>query len=174
MTGMTESEAEKNLKKETHVTFDRNDHKGAAPMLGGASIIMVFAVLCLTIFAVLTLSTVENEYRISAEYASSVENYYKADAEAVAFTAAVRKAAGSNADAASYRNAAQQNGADSAVEDADGVIIRKQFRIDDSQSLLVVLEASGTALTVRNWQTVFTGNWDSSSEMQLWEGVPEE
>ncbi|MBR5228687.1 MAG: hypothetical protein IKV96_02485 [Firmicutes bacterium] len=47
--------------------------------IGSASIIMVFVVLCMTIFSVLSLMTAVNEFDTAEKYASSVAAYYEAD-----------------------------------------------------------------------------------------------
>ena len=49
------------------------DRKNAAPaIVGGSSLIMVFAVLCLTVFTLLTLSTVQADRRLSEVTAEAV------------------------------------------------------------------------------------------------------
>ena len=59
------------------------DRKNAAPaIVGGSSLIMVFAVLCLTVFTLLTLSTVQADRRLSEVTAEAVSAYYAADTEA--------------------------------------------------------------------------------------------
>ena len=43
----------------------QNDKRSAGIHVGSASIIMIFAVLCLTVFALLSLSTVQAEKRMA-------------------------------------------------------------------------------------------------------------
>ncbi len=52
------------------------------PLVGGCSLLVIFAVLCLTVFAILTVSTAKAEQRLSKVSADAVSAYYKADAEA--------------------------------------------------------------------------------------------
>ncbi len=47
--------------------------------VGGASILMIFVVLCLTAFGILSYVTANADSRISAKNAEAVQNYYKAD-----------------------------------------------------------------------------------------------
>ena len=54
----------------------------APPALGGISLLVVFAVLCLTVFALLSLSTVRADERLSDASAQAVKNYYAADCKA--------------------------------------------------------------------------------------------
>ena len=52
------------------------------PLVGGCSLLVIFAILCLTVFAILTLSTAKAELRLSQISADAVYAYYQADAEA--------------------------------------------------------------------------------------------
>ncbi|MEG0780884.1 MAG: hypothetical protein RR426_09800, partial [Oscillospiraceae bacterium] len=52
------------------------------PAVGGSSLLVIFAVLCLTVFSLLALSTVEANGRLSLAMAQSVEDYYAADCAA--------------------------------------------------------------------------------------------
>lgn len=47
--------------------------------VGGASILMIFVVLCLTAFGILSYVTANADSRISEKNAEAVRNYYKAD-----------------------------------------------------------------------------------------------
>lgn len=49
--------------------------------VGGASILMIFVVLCLTAFGILSYVTANADSRISAKNAEAVQNYYKADGQ---------------------------------------------------------------------------------------------
>lgn len=60
------------------------------PALGGASLLVIFAVLALTIFALLSLSTVRADERLSAASAQGVAAYYAADCRAQELLARIR------------------------------------------------------------------------------------
>ena len=173
MTGYEKRETEKEKNTGMRSVYGRKDRRGAAPMLGGASVIMVFAVLCLTIFAVLTLLTVESESRISASYAASVDNYYRADTEAAAFTVSMKRLWSASKDAETFVTAAQNSGADEITNDEGIVTIRKAFPIDENQTLMIVLVSDGDTIRVKNRQTAFTGAWDPASTPNLWNGIPD-
>jgi len=49
---------------------------------GSATLVMIFCVLCLTIFASLTLIGAKNEMSLAKKFASSVSEYYAADTKA--------------------------------------------------------------------------------------------
>lgn len=60
------------------------------PPVGGSSLLVIFAVLCLTVFALLSLSTVQAEQRLSDAAAQGVTAYYQADLEAEKIFARLR------------------------------------------------------------------------------------
>ena len=59
-----------------------NERKPAGINVGSATLLMIFAVLCLTIFAVLSLVTANSELRLAQRYADSVTLYYEAESQA--------------------------------------------------------------------------------------------
>ena len=60
--------------------------------VGGSSLLVIFAVLCLVIFALLSLSTVRADGRLSQASADAVKAYYKADCRAEEIVARLRPA----------------------------------------------------------------------------------
>ena len=49
-------------------------HRFSFPAVGGSSLLVIFAVLCLTVFALLGLSTVQAGQRLSNASAEAVES----------------------------------------------------------------------------------------------------
>ena len=60
------------------------------PPIGGASLLAAFAVLCLTVFALLSLSTVRADDRLGKATVQAVTDYYAADLEAQTILARLR------------------------------------------------------------------------------------
>ena len=60
------------------------------PAVGGISLLVAFAVLCLTVFALLSLSTVQAQKRLSDASHKAVGEYYAADSEALRILALLR------------------------------------------------------------------------------------
>ena len=60
------------------------------PVVGGSSLLVIFAVLCLTVFALLGLSTVQAGGRLSEASAQAVADYYAADTQAEEIFAQLR------------------------------------------------------------------------------------
>ena len=62
----------------------------SVPVVGGSSLLVMFAVLCLTVFALLGLTTVRADGRLSQAGADAVAAYYEADARAEEIFARLR------------------------------------------------------------------------------------
>ncbi len=60
------------------------------PMVGGSSLLVIFAVLCLTVFALLSLSTVQADQRLGDASLKAIVSYYEADSEAEEIFARLR------------------------------------------------------------------------------------
>ena len=56
-----------------------DEKRFSAPIVGGSSLLVIFAVLCLTVFALLGLSTVQAGGRLSEASAEAVSAYYAGD-----------------------------------------------------------------------------------------------
>lgn len=62
----------------------------SAPIVGGTSLITIFASICLIVFTLLTLSTVVASRNLAMASHDSVIAYYKADSEAEAIFSKLR------------------------------------------------------------------------------------
>lgn len=133
------------------------------PALGGTSLLVIFAVLALTIFALLSLSTVRADRRLSEASAQAVQDYYAADCRAQAYLAWLRTGEG----------APDMEGisANTAVIDHAGhseMIHSYALPISGTQELQVEVRVDGTDYEILRWQAVFVGEWEADSSMELW------
>ena len=70
--------------------MNKSSNKISPPVFGGISLLMIFAVLCLTVFTLLTLSTVRADMKLSDGCAETVSQYYMADLKAEETFALIR------------------------------------------------------------------------------------
>jgi len=132
----------------------RNQERFSPAAVGGSSLLVIFAVLCLTVFALLSLSSVQAERRLADAATQAVTDYYEADLRAEEIFARLRsgeKIAG--------------------IEEKDG---KYQFEVPVSgrQKLAVLLERQGDAWTVLRWQTV-TVEETLDESLNVWKGSEE-
>ena len=127
------------------------------PAVGGISLLVVFAVLCLTVFALLALTTVQADNRLADASARAVTDYYAADCQAQEILARLR-------------NGERPEGV--KTEGAAPVQVSYACPISDTQELQVSvrIEADGS-YTVLRWQAAPTGEWESDDSMDVWDGI---
>lgn len=121
------------------------------PAIGGSSLLVIFAVLCLTVFALLSLSTVQAEKQLSDTAADAVTAYYKADLEAERIFARLRSG-----------------------EPVPGVqeragIYSYACPISNNQTLLVQLQKAEDTWTVLRWQAAAQPE-EISQTLPVWDG----
>lgn len=123
------------------------------PAVGIGSLLTVFAVLCLTVFALLSVSTVQADRRLSEKSMAAVTGYYEADCRAGQILAQLRSGQ-----------------LPAGVTEEDG-IYRYSCAISETQALAVRVKVNGDRFEVLQWQTVSTVDWQTNDKIPVWEGV---
>lgn len=148
---------------------EQNDRKSSGINIGSASIIMVFSVLCLTVFAVLTFLTANSEYKLAVRSADSVKNYYAADTAACEKVAELQNAAKlGDGSFMALANAAEALGMKTNNTE-DGLIFEFVQPIDEKQELSIMLNYTGSDVETIKWKVVSSGEWNGD-QGQLWDG----
>ena len=130
-----------------------NERRFSPPIVGGSSLLVIFAVLCLTVFALLGLSTVQADGRLSQKTAETVAGYYRADCEAEELFARLKA------------------GEMPAGVTKQGNVYSYACPISDTQQICVELESQGADWTVLRWQAESTAEWESDDGLNLWDGT---
>ena len=121
-------------------------------IVGASSLVVIFAILCIIIFALLSVSTANAEEALSINSAEHVKAYYAADAEAEMILAEIR--AGNMPDSVKRT----------------GNLYEYACRIDENQELQVEVLVEEEKYTVERWQTVYTGEWQNDDSLNVWDG----
>ena len=133
---------------------------------GAVSLVMIFCVLCLSVFAVLTLSTAVREEKLTSMAAQSAADYCEADRQAVEVVAALRDGRALPMDMEVQRVSAGYS--DGAEETAAFSV---PFGEDQELQVEVLLgDKDGKTFKILRWQTVYTGQWQPDEFMDLWGG----
>lgn len=127
------------------------ERKMSVPAFGGSSLLAIFAVLCLTVFALLSFSTVHAEKRLSDSALSSVTAYYEADTQAEKIFALLR------------------NGQLPEGVTKEGNLYTYICPISHSQQLVVELE-QGETWQVRKWHAQAITNTETDDHLPVWDG----
>ena len=128
------------------------EHRGRIPVVGGSSLLVIFAVLCLTVFALLSLSTVQAGGRLSEASAQAVADYYEADRAAEEIFARLR-------------SGERPEG----VTETDGVYAYT-CPVSQTRQLRVELLQDGENWTVLRWQTESVADWEADEFLDVWDG----
>ena len=136
----------------------------APPALGGSSLLVVFAVLALTVFALLSLSTVRADVRLGDATEKMVSGYYAADVKAQEILAKLRTGAPLPEDVEFETTI-------SDYPDHSETIFSYAVPISDTQELQVeVLVKPDGSYQVRRWQAAAVGDWTFDDSLDLWDG----
>ena len=130
------------------------------PALGGSSLLVVFAVLALTVFALLSLSTVRADARLGDAATEAVSGYYAADCQAQEILARLR------AGERPKNNAVTITPGETEGETVCSYVVP----ISDAQELQVKLRLRGADYTVLRWSAAPAGEWDYDDGLPVWDG----
>lgn len=132
----------------------KREQRFSPPMVGGSSLLVIFAVLALSVFAVLCLSTAQAENRLSDASAQAVTAYYEADREAERLYAMLR------------------SGASVPQAEQNGSVWRYTCPISAQQVLLAEVEYTNGMWSVLRWQAVAVPDGTSADDaLNVWDGV---
>lgn len=119
---------------------------------GISSLLVIFAVLCLTVFSVLSVSTVQAHRRLSEKSIAADEDYYRADAAAHEVLAAIRS-----------------GGCPEHVT-REGDIYEYHCVISQTQMLTVRVRVVGQSYEILRWQAISTADWETEDRLPVWQG----
>jgi len=133
--------------------------------IGTPSLVMILAVLCLTVFAVLTLSTANVESALVERRAAFVAGYYEADTKATIIRAQILENAGNGLFPDMI------DGVDVAYEDSpDGILVTYTIEVNDVLDLFVKLRIFDHRDVVLEWRTVYSQDWEADDSIEVWDG----
>ena len=133
---------------------------------GAVSLVMIFCVLCLAVFSVLTLATADRERNLAELTARSAADYYAADCRAVEIVAALRDGDTVPADVEITHSVSAKYPDGSMVEEAEFSV-----PINDDLVLDVAVRLEGGTCEILRWQTMYTGEWEIDESMDIWDGT---
>lgn len=127
---------------------------------GSASAALVFAVLCLTIFTLITFTSAKNDKALADAEASLVTGYYEADMLAEYILAELLEA---DTVPGSIRGVEITSHSDTGETEFS-------CRISDSKVLYVKVALHGDSYDILSWRMRDTGEWDADEGLPVWPG----
>ena len=135
----------------------QNKRSGRLPMVGVSTLLTIFAVLCLTVFALLSVATVQANLRQARSARLAVTVYHAAEANAQQILAHLR--------AGKEIEGVEREGNRYRFTRPVGSIHRQ---------LAVEVELDGTDYRIIQWQLQPTGEWTNDEDLPVWDGDKEE
>lgn len=134
--------------------------------VGSATIVTVFAVLCMTIFAVLTLLSANSEKRLAQAAVDSTAAYYAAESRA--YQTLSRITAIEPREPEIFREMLP----DAVVsEEKNGAVVMTWGEpIDENRLLAVCAVLRGGAISVEAVRVTEAGTWSPDTDIKLWDG----
>ncbi|MCL1829125.1 MAG: hypothetical protein FWG32_06480 [Oscillospiraceae bacterium] len=132
--------------------------------IGGATIVMIFSVLCLTIFAILSLITAGNDLTLSQKSAAAMSDYYEADSRAVEIMDII---------AASYDGSEYHAPDDIEIDiiyDYSEAYLSYSVPVNENLNLSVFISAVGKDMSVIMWELTDSGAWEADERIEVWDG----
>ena len=127
----------------------------ALPAIGGSSLLVIFAVLCLVLLSLLSVSTVLAEKRLAEAAARTTRDWYAADLEAEQIFARLR------------------NGEPVPGVEQRGETYAYSVPISEHQTLLVTLKETDGCWEILSWQAKAHPE-DGETTLPVWQGLEKE
>lgn len=142
--------------------------------IGSSSLLVVFLVLCLVIFAVLALSSAHSDYTFSQKLAQKEQKYYEASNQGEEMLRLIDDAifAGGGWKASEIQKLQAQAEAKDlnlSLTSLEEGGLRLEIFIDERQSLSITLalEEGSSSYEILAWQTVTHRSWETKDHIEL-------
>jgi len=132
--------------------------------VGSASIVLVFAVLCITIFTIISFVPALNEDKLITSELALVTSFYNADVVAEKIVAEIL---------ANTSTPAQSHGIDIEAEfdfNLMAEIISFNSPITDSTMIHVIISRFEQHDEITSWRVVNTAQWQADERLNVWLG----
>lgn len=144
----------------------QTDKRSAGLHVGSASIIMIFAVLCLTVFSTLSYMTAAQEQNLAQKSALAMEQYYVADWRCEETYEQIEKLLASGASAGEIEKALDVQ----ITQQGSALCMKYAEAIDDRQELRVQLISENGKLRTTEWRVAATAQQIYNDEITVWDG----
>lgn len=149
--------------------------KGISLSIGVPSFIMVFIILCITVFSVLSYITAKNDASLSERTYNSIQSYYNADSQAQKkiseIDSCISDVISSNNDKDNFYFSLKQKlqyDDSIVISETDGkTIVSFSVEVDDVRAInvsLTVYQNINERYSVNAYNLIYTGEWDGDNK----------
>ena len=144
----------------------QNDKRSAGIHVGSASIIMIFAVLCLTVFSTLSYVTANQEQKLAEKSARAIEQYYAADWQCEAYYEEIYNLLKAGVAASELPQHLDVDVTSEGTADRIAYVVD----VDERQQLQVQLIAENGVLRTETWAVTVKKQHEYNDELAVWDG----
>ncbi len=147
---------------------------GGRVNIGTSSLILIFIILCLTVFGLLSLSSAGSDWKLARKNAESIRGYYEADSHAVEFVAMVEEALAHSSQTAGdeeYRRLVKEE-LGSFYQEETG-IVRTDIKMPYGQMLRIELELDReeeAGYRILAWNVYHSMDYEIDQSIPVWTG----
>lgn len=148
---------------------------GGKVNIGAASLVLVFIVLCLATFGLLSLSSAKGDLSLAERQAEAVSGYYEADRKGQEWVrqvdAVLQEEMGKGDDSSSASDAVKARLGD--IYRQDEGIISTDIPMEHGQSLRIELTlvcGEGMRYQIHSWYVYDSGQYEIDNSMPVWDG----
>jgi len=135
-------------------------------IIGVSSLLVVFSVLCLTVFAMLSLMTVQADKRLLQTSVSTIEARAEADAKAQEILSKLR----AGKIPAGVKSALGEGLFGSGAEIPEGMpVYTYSCPVTENAHLEVAVAVNGSDYRILRWQEVSDIEWESDDSIDVWQ-----
>ncbi len=143
-------------------------HKKSAG-IGGALILIIFIILTITVFSVLTLVSSQNELVTVKKSAEIATDYYNAEKEAAVRFSEIKAALSNVTDNEEISRICSEKGASTNIT-PQGTEVSFKISIDDNRSLLTVINVNNN-FEVKAQKIVSENDIIIDDNIDIWDGI---
>jgi len=132
--------------------------------VGSVSIVLIFAVLCLTVFSLITFYIAGNDKALVDAKADAAISYYKADALAESILAEIL----------SSRETPENIKGTAIYSEFDDSMMENVYfitPISDISALYVNIIRKDDAFDILSWKMIFPDEWSRDDSINIWQGT---
>ncbi|MBS6956307.1 MAG: hypothetical protein KH230_24115 [Enterocloster asparagiformis] len=148
---------------------------GGKVNIGAASLVLIFIVLCLATFGLLSLSSAKGDLSLAERQAEAVSAYYEADAKGQEWVrqvdAVLQEEMGHSDDSSSASDAVKARLGDMYHQE-EGVVVT-DIPMERGQSLRIELTlvcGEGVRYQIHSWYVYDSGQYEIDNSMPVWDG----
>ena len=144
--------------------------------IGTSSLILIFIILCLVTFAVLSLSTAAGEWSLAGRNAESVQGYYEADRQAVEFAAyagkKLQQIREESRDDDSFFRLAKEAFGSYYIEESRSVGTDIDMPYDQKLQVVLALDPSESCgYRITAWHVYMAQDYEIDQSLKVWSGA---